>query len=49
MVRNATTTIDLEGHLRYELLSIGRAFGSEDGIEARRAFIEKRQPVFKGS
>lgn len=49
VVRNATTTIDLEGHLRYELVSIGRAFGSEDGVEARRAFIEKRSPVFKGS
>ncbi|MFN8505936.1 MAG: enoyl-CoA hydratase-related protein [Dehalococcoidia bacterium] len=48
VVRNATTTIDLEGHLRYELLSIGRAFGSEDGKEARRAFMEKRAPVFKG-
>ena len=44
----ATTAIDLEAQLRYELHSIGRAFASADGKEARQAFMEKRPPVFKG-
>lgn len=48
VVRNATRHADLEGHLRYELLNIRRAFGSDDGKEARAAFIEKREPAFKG-
>jgi 2-(1,2-epoxy-1,2-dihydrophenyl)acetyl-CoA isomerase len=48
VVRRATALADAEGHMRYELLSIGKAFSSEDGREARRAFMEKRAPVFKG-
>lgn len=44
----ATTAIDLEMHLRYELLNIRRAFSSQDAQEARKAFFEKRQPVFEG-
>jgi enoyl-CoA hydratase/carnithine racemase len=48
VMRNATRHADLEGHLRYELVNIRRAFGSEDGREARAAFIEKRAPTFKG-
>jgi len=43
-----TTAIDLEDHLRYELANIRRAFASDDAAEARRAFFEKRAPVFKG-
>jgi len=41
-------THDLESQLRYEVSNIRRAFGSEDGQEARRAFLEKRKPVFQG-
>ncbi|MWB77175.1 enoyl-CoA hydratase [Pseudooceanicola sp. 216_PA32_1] len=42
---NAT---DMEQQLRYEVANIRMAFGSEDGQEARKAFLEKRKPVFKG-
>ena len=42
---------DLRGgtQLRYEVSNIRMAFGSEDGKEARRAFLEKRKPVFTGT
>lgn len=47
-VVKATTAIDLEYHLRLELGSIRMAFASEDGKEARQAFMERRPPVFQG-
>jgi 2-(1,2-epoxy-1,2-dihydrophenyl)acetyl-CoA isomerase len=48
VVRRANALIDAEAHFRYELASIRRAFSSEDGQEARKAFQEKREPIFKG-
>jgi enoyl-CoA hydratase/carnithine racemase len=44
----ATTPPDLEAHVRYELQNIMRAFQSKDAQEARKAFFEKRKPVFAG-
>jgi len=39
---------DMEQQLRYEVGNIRMAFGSEDAKEARKAFFEKRKPVFQG-
>lgn len=48
VVRAATRHQDLEAHLRYELGNIQRAFATEDGREARQAFLDKREPAFRG-
>jgi len=47
MVKSLETT-DLEQQLRYEVGNIRIAFASEDAKEARKAFFEKRKPVFTG-
>jgi 2-(1,2-epoxy-1,2-dihydrophenyl)acetyl-CoA isomerase len=47
MVRSSEG-VELESQLRFEVANIRKAFGSEDGQEARRAFLEKRKPVFQG-
>lgn len=47
-IGKATTSLDLETHVRYELASISRAFRSQDAQEARKAFFEKRDPTFRG-
>ncbi|HEY4942459.1 MAG TPA: enoyl-CoA hydratase/isomerase family protein [Rhizomicrobium sp.] len=47
MVKSMETS-DIEQQLRYELSNIRMAFGSEDAKEARKAFFEKRKPVFIG-
>jgi 2-(1,2-epoxy-1,2-dihydrophenyl)acetyl-CoA isomerase len=47
MVKSLETT-DMEQQLRYELSNIRIAFSSEDAKEARKAFFEKRKPVFAG-
>src|SRR5271169_1803583 len=45
MVKSLETT-DMEQQLRYEVGNIRIAFASEDAKEARKAFFEKRKPVF---
>ncbi|MCG8556608.1 MAG: enoyl-CoA hydratase/isomerase family protein [Proteobacteria bacterium] len=47
-IARATASIDLEAQVRFELNNIKTAFASQDGREARRAFLEKRPPVFRG-
>jgi 2-(1,2-epoxy-1,2-dihydrophenyl)acetyl-CoA isomerase len=47
MVKSLEST-DMEQQLRYELSNIRMAFSSDDAKEARKAFFEKRKPVFQG-
>lgn len=47
-VAKATQVIDVEAQMRLEIVSIGKAFASADGKEARAAFMEKRKPNFTG-
>jgi 2-(1,2-epoxy-1,2-dihydrophenyl)acetyl-CoA isomerase len=42
------TRIDLEAQVGFELANIRRAFATDDAKEARRAFFEKRPPMFQG-
>jgi enoyl-CoA hydratase/carnithine racemase len=39
--------VDPTDVVRFERANIVRSFASEDGLEARKAFQEKRAPVFK--
>ena len=47
MVKSMEST-DMEAQLRYEVSNIRMAFASDDAKEARKAFFEKRKPVFSG-
>ena len=47
MVKSMEST-DMEQQLRYEVGNIRIAFASDDAKEARKAFFEKRKPVFQG-
>ena len=47
-VLRTANRIEVEKQLHYELWNIGKSLGSLDGQEARRAFIEKRPPIFTG-
>ena len=44
----AVESVDMETQLRFELANLGRSFSSEDSKEARQAFLEKRNPQFRG-
>ncbi len=47
MVKSMETT-DLKTQLRYEVANIRIALSSQDAKAARKAFFEKRKPVFSG-
>ena len=45
---NATRTMGLEDGLRYEIALASLLFSTEDAKEGLKAFLEKREPEFKG-
>ncbi|MEM7017843.1 MAG: enoyl-CoA hydratase/isomerase family protein [Pseudomonadota bacterium] len=48
MRRGASYGFDIESQVIWERTNIRIAFGTDDGKEARQAFLEKRKPEFKG-
>jgi 2-(1,2-epoxy-1,2-dihydrophenyl)acetyl-CoA isomerase len=48
MRRGASYGFDLESQVIWERANITMAFRTDDGKEARAAFLEKRKPQFKG-